>query len=914
VSGRRRDAILGAAVGLGAFLVYLRTMYPGLVAAGDTPRLQLVGRILGTAHNPGYPLYTVVSHVFSVLPVGTLAFRINLMSAVFGAIAAVLTFALARRLGCGPVPAVAAALGLAFGRVFWSQSLLAEVYTLAAALLAGFFIALVRWGETRRDGAILAAAALFALALGHHHVDVITALPAAAAYVLLTDARRALRPKMVGAAALLVALGLAQYGFVLVRTLQRAPYLASRARSLPELVTVVRGGAFAGKLFAFGAWEVVSHRIPMLARLLLDEMGPIGAALAALGLVHLARRRPREALLLAGSAAGILFFVANYAATDIAVFALPAAVALWPLAGVGLQALGEALAARWPRARQAAIPLLAAAVPGWLLVANFRPNDHSDRTLETRFFGALFRALPDRAALARENDIVDSMVLYELLGEGAGAGRDIAVIPPDAESAAIYQERGYTVFAFQGTRDRLAAVGVPFVPVRLTDGPLAAYLKRQPKGSTVLLSGSAAGIVAETAAALEAVGAGRPEGRGLRVAAIGVVGAKSGALAQVGSDAVDLEVGAGAPIGTTGRNAPGALRAESRAGGRHVLVRGREVQRTASGLALAILAPGGRLAERVTLDPADGLQVPFTTRAFRLFRATGPRQCARIGNIGWQDVTAEVASGRFLGRVDDYAPFDATLTVYVSRDRPLQPRLVETQGAGKPELKVTPFRPADRQALHRSLAADGLGADASVAADTYVSRIEVQVNDRGEDAGVVVDLGGLPQLALARAQVDRDDPGRATVCALPTGNAAPLGADMRSAEIDLGDAGAPFLGFGWSDPVRDGPALLRRTEGPEAELIIPLAAPVDTRLRIQAKPGPGTVPDADVELDITGRWTSRRNLRPGWHEYEWTVPASAWVPGANAVSLRVRTPAGPAAAGLAVRLFRIELIEGSPRS
>ena len=141
-----RARALGAlAVAALALVVYLRTMYPGLVMFGDSPKFQFVGRVWGTPHNPGYPLYIVVSHVFGLLPIGTLAYRINLMSAVFGAIAAGLLALLVARLTRSTWAGVAAGLGLAFGRVFWSQALVAEVYTLATALLIATTFSVSPW-------------------------------------------------------------------------------------------------------------------------------------------------------------------------------------------------------------------------------------------------------------------------------------------------------------------------------------------------------------------------------------------------------------------------------------------------------------------------------------------------------------------------------------------------------------------------------------------------------------------------------------------------------------------------------------------------------------------------------------------------------------------------------------------------
>jgi len=86
---RRTFAVLvPIAVGLSAFVVYLLTLLPS-VGWGDIARFQYVARIWGVPHRFGYPLYIALSRLFGFLPLGDLAYRINLMSAVFAALAVV---------------------------------------------------------------------------------------------------------------------------------------------------------------------------------------------------------------------------------------------------------------------------------------------------------------------------------------------------------------------------------------------------------------------------------------------------------------------------------------------------------------------------------------------------------------------------------------------------------------------------------------------------------------------------------------------------------------------------------------------------------------------------------------------------------------------------------------------------------
>ncbi len=129
---------------MGLFLVLFAIYMAGLAPAvgeADTFEFQVGIARLGIAHGSGYPLLMMVGKFFSLLPVGgTLAWRANLTSAFFGALAGVGVERLARRLGAAPL--VAALAGLAFGLspTLWSRAVEVEAYTLNAALVAALLL------------------------------------------------------------------------------------------------------------------------------------------------------------------------------------------------------------------------------------------------------------------------------------------------------------------------------------------------------------------------------------------------------------------------------------------------------------------------------------------------------------------------------------------------------------------------------------------------------------------------------------------------------------------------------------------------------------------------------------------------------------------------------------------------------
>ena len=257
----KRELPWAAAVFLAALGMYWLTLAPGLIGLVDTPKLQFVGAILGVPHPPGYPLYIVLSHGFSHLPFGSLAYRINLMSAVFGAVTVALVFLCGRRAGAGRFASAVGSFGLACGPLFWSTAVGAEVYTIHTALLAAILLSLLSWAHTRSVTTYFAAVGFVALSLGHHTTMLLLG-PAFAAYVLLVDSHFALRPRRLALTAGVLALGLAPYGLIAIRTLQGAAFVETPVASLGDALAAVPGRRWQSSVFAFDIAALLRDRVP----------------------------------------------------------------------------------------------------------------------------------------------------------------------------------------------------------------------------------------------------------------------------------------------------------------------------------------------------------------------------------------------------------------------------------------------------------------------------------------------------------------------------------------------------------------------------------------------------------------------------------------------------------------------------
>lgn len=196
----------------GAFGLYLRTLAPGLLT-GDSAEFQVAAWRLGLAHPTGYPLYLLLGSLWQHLLalVGfTPAYALNVFSAFFGAATVALLYFcmvgwLQSSLGVRRLAALFTAVLFAVNFTFWSQNLIAEVYTLHTFfivllfLVAGLFTITTHVHDTdqlvtaspshpARASLVILLALLVGLSLTHHAMTLLL-LPSLA--LVLWQARRA---------------------------------------------------------------------------------------------------------------------------------------------------------------------------------------------------------------------------------------------------------------------------------------------------------------------------------------------------------------------------------------------------------------------------------------------------------------------------------------------------------------------------------------------------------------------------------------------------------------------------------------------------------------------------------------------------------------------------------------------------
>jgi len=126
-----------------ALAIYTLSLAPG-VFSWDSAELTLGIYTQGIVHATGYPLYLILGRLFTLLPLSDdFAVRANLFSAVCGALTVALLYLICLRLIQHPLLAAGSALLYGLARAIWAQAVVAEVYTLHTALMAGILLLIV---------------------------------------------------------------------------------------------------------------------------------------------------------------------------------------------------------------------------------------------------------------------------------------------------------------------------------------------------------------------------------------------------------------------------------------------------------------------------------------------------------------------------------------------------------------------------------------------------------------------------------------------------------------------------------------------------------------------------------------------------------------------------------------------------
>ncbi len=408
------------------FAVYLVTLAPS-VTFFDSGEFLTATASLGSAHSPGYPLFLMYAKPFTWLPLGNIAFRVNVATAFSSSLACLVVYILTASLLKSEtilgddrlnriavkLAGLAAALSFAVTPRLWLQSNHDKPYPLLAFISAFIFYLLLKWQEQYRDGSerpsfIYVCTFLAGLSMGVHQTIVLL-LPAWAFMILLTDWRMVTRLKE-----LILATAFALFGFSVHL------YLPLRALSNPLLNW---GDSKTVDLFLWHFLRKGYPTEPPVRNLSLlwaqiqafnipREFTWVGAILTIVGIIHLWRKSNRTILIsYFVSIAAFLLVIAGYFNTPMETiflteeFFTPLYLLTAVIIGVGLfSLLGYAVRlSRIPE--RITLPVYAVVavffftLPSALCAVNYFENDQHDNYIAFDYASNSLRTLPQKAVM-----------------------------------------------------------------------------------------------------------------------------------------------------------------------------------------------------------------------------------------------------------------------------------------------------------------------------------------------------------------------------------------------------------------------------------------------------------------------------------------------------------------------------------
>ncbi len=435
--------------------VYLATMAPGLTwanAGADGGDLIAAAATGGVAHPTGYPLYLLLARLFQCLPLGSLAYRTNLLSAVAAVLAALLVYALVDRNLSSLSSATRWLAGLASGAaiglspLFWSQAVITEVYALHAFFVALLLFLSIDDSSLRISknfhGLFLGLA--FGLAMGNH-VTSLLLFPVVFSAALRRDpvtaqGKRLMERWHLDVPSLLRLLiwsgvGLTVYLTLPLRALSHPPVNWGNPITLSGLGWLVSGKLYQGQLFIL-SFPAALGQVKAGVSLLLQQFGAIGLGVGLLGLIVFIKPTRLVFSTLWVLVASTVFALV-YASPDSFIYLIPAFICFAIWIGMGLAGLMDAVSGRL-RGLAPALGLLL--ILAFLIQAGFTwpaVDASHDRRAELFAQDVLSHAPQSAIVFARGDRAVFSMAYFHY---ALHARPDLVVVAADLLHFDWYQQ------------------------------------------------------------------------------------------------------------------------------------------------------------------------------------------------------------------------------------------------------------------------------------------------------------------------------------------------------------------------------------------------------------------------------------------------------------------------------------------
>lgn len=441
--------------------VYIFTLAPG-VFWEDSAAFQAAAYELGIVHNPSFPSYVLLAHLFTRLPMGSAQWLVNLFSAVCAAFSALLVFLMSIRLQRKNDEqsslfdfsiALAAALGFAFVYGVWVQAIRAEVYAFNLLLVLSVLYITLRFlaAEMLESRFAVLAGIIVGIGLTNHYLIFGAITLPIAVIVLIARRTQLLHWKVVSRFSIFMILGLALYLYLPIREAANPVFnwgdFSSVAASLRSILRLDESPPI----------DQLTTTTPFLARLVSvasetwSSIPLVIWGFAVVGIFSILNRERTIGLtlvLLTGSSVLITAYAAEFSRynLDLYGYLMPAFAGCFAFAAIGAGSVVRFARANIKTEHRALRGTVLAVIVialfgkvGFIAATNFNVADKSALATPDEYAVGILETLkPKSIFLAGEDNSYSPLLCKQVID---GTRRDVAVISAGALLRSDYRKK-----------------------------------------------------------------------------------------------------------------------------------------------------------------------------------------------------------------------------------------------------------------------------------------------------------------------------------------------------------------------------------------------------------------------------------------------------------------------------------------
>lgn len=284
-------------------IIYLLTLEHKLIG-GDTAWYALEIPAMQVFVPTGYPTFSILGKLITYLPIGDLAYRLNLFSAIFGALTILFLFLLINKLIKNEPVSLISSLCFAFILPFWSVANRLEFDTLNSFFIVLVLFSAVLYGEKKNRKYLYFFFFSLGLSLTNHPIAFFV-VPAIFLYVIIINPKIFKSIKAVFLSILFFILPLLSYFYIYIRSLQGY----GEVNTLKRLFYYVTGRNVTGELHGghFTDRNLIDVLLVIIdyLKIIFESYGAVLIIIALIGFIFLVRKNKKLGIF------SVLFIVFN---------------------------------------------------------------------------------------------------------------------------------------------------------------------------------------------------------------------------------------------------------------------------------------------------------------------------------------------------------------------------------------------------------------------------------------------------------------------------------------------------------------------------------------------------------------------------------------------------------------------------